>query len=307
MSYNSIFAKPWWLDIVAPNTWGEVKVEKGGQLFARLPYIIKKRYGFTLLTMAPLTQTLGAWISPYSGKYANKLSYEKELMEELIKQLPSFDYFRQNFHHTITNWLPFYWGGFQQTTRYTYVLEDLTNLDEIWRGTKENIRREIRKAEEKVKVRTDLTIDDFLNLNEMTFRRQGKALPYKRDLVTQLDQACSTNQCRKIFFAEDAQNRLHAAIYLIWDEQAAYYLMGGSDPALRNSGATSLLLWQAIQFAATVTKTFDFEGSMIEPIERFFRAFGAQQKPYFVISKANSAPLKMALDVHATWSLLRDK
>lgn len=307
MSYNSIFAKPWWLDIVAPNAWGEVKVEKGGQLFARLPYIVKKRYGFTLLTMAPLTQTLGAWISPYSGKYAKKLSYEKELLEELIKQLPSFDYFRQNFHHTITNWLPFYWAGFQQTTRYTYVLEDLTNIDEIWRGTKENIRREIRKAEEKVNVRTDLTIDDFLKLNEMTFRRQGKPLPYKRELVTQLDQACNAHDCRKIFFAEDAQNRLHAAIYLIWDEQSAYYLMGGSDPELRNSGATSLLLWKAIQFAATVTKTFDFEGSMIEPIERFFRAFGAQQKPYSVISKTNSVPLKMALDAHAAWSLFRDK
>ena len=61
--------------------------------------------------------------------------------------------------------------------------------------------------------------------------------------------------------------------------------MGGADPELRNSGATSLLMWEAIQFAATVTKKFDFEGSMIESVERFVRAFGARQIPYFQITR----------------------
>lgn len=64
--------------------------------------------------------------------------------------------------------------------------------------------------------------------------------------------------------------------------------MGGGDPALRNSGATSLCMWEAIRFAATVTKSFDFEGSMIEPVERYFRAFGAIQTPYFSVSKTPS-------------------
>jgi len=68
--------------------------------------------------------------------------------------------------------------------------------------------------------------------------------------------------------------------------------MGGGAPDLRNSGATSLCMWEAIQFAATVTKSFDFEGSMLETVERFFRAFGAKQTPYFAISKINSKLLK---------------
>ena len=106
-------------------------------------------------------------------------------------------------------------------------------------------------------------------------------------MVKKIDQACSKRNCRKIFFARDLQNRTHAALYLIWDENSAYYLMGGSDPALRNSGANSLLMWEAIQFASTVTNKFDFEGSMIEPIERFFRSFGAKQIPYSYISKGS--------------------
>ena len=45
---------------------------------------------------------------------------------------------------------------------------------------------------------------------------------------------------------------------------------------------------KAIKFSSEVTKQFNFEGSMIKPIERFFRAFGAKQIPYFEISKSNS-------------------
>jgi hypothetical protein len=61
--------------------------------------------------------------------------------------------------------------------------------------------------------------------------------------------------------------------------------MSGIDPDLRNSGAMSLLVWEALRFAATVTERFDFEGSVIEPVERFFRAFGGAQKPYFRVTR----------------------
>ena len=118
------------------------------------------------------------------------------------------------------------------------------------------------------------------------------ALPYTRDFIRRLDKAAAQNQARKIFIAEDEQGRHHAGVYLIWDDNTAYYLMGGGDPDLRNSGATSLCMWEAMQFAATVTKSFDFEGSMLEPVERFFRGFGATQTPYFAVSKTNSKLIK---------------
>ena len=73
--------------------------------------------------------------------------------------------------------------------------------------------------------------------------------------------------------------------------------MGGGDPDLRNSGAASLCVWEAIKFASTVTKSFDFEGSMHEPIERFFRAFGAEQRPYFEVSHTPSKLIKAAIQV----------
>lgn len=291
---NSIFQQPWWLDAVSPDRWSEVVVKKNDEIIARLPYVKKRKYGLTLITLPVLTQTLGPWLKPSTAKYVNQLAEQKELMNSLIEQLPQSDYFVSNFHYSIENWLPFYWNGFTQTTYYSYVIENLQDLDLVWNGFQENIRREIRKAKKHAIVRTDLDLNCFLDINSLTFERQGKNLPYSRELIQRLDDACVKNQARQMFFAEDPQGRIHAAIYIIWDNKSAYYLMGGGDPQLRTSGATSLLMWEAIKFAATVTKKFDFEGSTIEPIERFFRAFGGRQIPYFQVRK-NSRRMQLLL------------
>jgi len=291
-----IFCQDWWLDTTCgEKNWDVCLVEKNGRVLAAMPYYIKHRGPFTLLTQPPLTQFLGPWLRPSKKKYAKRLAEEKDLLQSLIKQLPRFDYFTQNWQHTQTNWLPFHWQGFQQTTRYTYILHDLSDEKSLWDGLLENIRREIRKAENRYQliVRDDLPVEEFLELNRLTFSRQGKQVPYTYEYVKRLDKACAGRQCRRIFIAEDQDGRLHAGVYIIWDRNSAYYLMGGGDPELRNSGATSLCMWHAIRFAATVTKSFDFEGSMIEPVERFFRAFGAVQTPYFHIAKTNSRLLRL--------------
>jgi lipid II:glycine glycyltransferase (peptidoglycan interpeptide bridge formation enzyme) len=294
MTTNSMFEEPWWLDAVAPDRWKAIEIEKDGAIVARLPYVVKNRMGLKLITMPKLTPCLGPWLKESTAKYTKQLAQQKDLYTALIEQLPTYDFFCLTFHHSMTNWQPFYWQGFTQTTYYSYAIENLQNLDLVWNGFKENIRSDIRKAKKQVIVRTDLEIDRFLDLNLLTFARQGKKLPYSRDLVHRLDDACVQNKARRMFFAEDPQGQIHAAIYIIWDRNSAYYLMGGSNPELRTSGATSLLMWEAIQFAATVTKQFDFEGSMIEPIERFFRAFGGRQIPYFKVVK-NSPRMQVLL------------
>ena len=93
------------------------------------------------------------------------------------------------------------------------------------------------------------------------------------------------HSARKLLCAVDEQGRVHAAAYFVYDENTCYYLIGGGDPELRNSGAASLLLWEGIRFASTVSRSFDFEGSMIEDIERFFRAFGGTPQVYYRVSR----------------------
>lgn len=294
-----LFAQAWWLDAVAGDSWEVAVVEKGGEIVASMPFVSSQRYGFKLIAQPPLTQTLGPWLRQTNTKYAKRLSREKDLMEGLIDQLPKYDHFSQNWDHAQTNWLPFYWKGFSQTSRYTYRIEELGDSDQIWAGLQQNVRTDIKKAanRENLKIRDDLPLSDFYALNAMVFQRQGRRVPYSEKFVRQIDQAASARNCRKIFIAEDDQGRHHAGVYLIWDKNSAYYLMGGGNPELRNSGATSLCIWEAIKFASTVTDAFDFEGSMLESVERFFRSFGARQTAYHSISHTPSRTMQAALSV----------
>lgn len=291
-----LFSQAWWLDAVAGNAWDVVLCEKDNQIVASMPFIVKQKFGLKLVAMPTLTQHLGPWMKPGEAKYSKRLANEKDQLSELVDQVSArqFDHFAASWPYNRTNWLPFYWAGFKQTTRYTYVLDDLSDHTALWDQFQQNIRGDVRKAEGRfaLKVRTDLGVDDFLKLNNLVFERQGMKVPYSRELVKRIDDACSERNCRAILIAEDSEGRRHAGVYIVWDAQSAYYIMGGGDPELRSSGATSLCMWEAIKLASTVTRRFDFEGSMIEPVERFFRGFGATQMPYFSITKTPSKLLK---------------
>lgn len=287
-----IFSRAWWLDAVAGDqNWDVAIVENSGRIDASMPFGLTIANGSKVLGMTPETQSLGPWLRPTQMKYSRALGREKKLMKSLISNLPPFDVYSQNWHHTITNWLPFYWEGFKQTTRYTYRLPDISNESKIWDGLRENIRTDIRKAENRfnLEVRTDLGITTFWKLFAKTYARQGKPLPHTEEFIVNLDKKASLAKSRKIFIAIDSKGQHHAGVYLVWDQNSAYYLMGGGDPTLRNSGASSLCLWEAIRFARGVTKSFDFEGSMIESVEKFFRAFGAIQTQYSFVTKNNDS------------------
>jgi hypothetical protein len=291
-----IFSQPWWLDCVSgESNWGVCLVEQDGEIVASMPYEIEKRVGFNLCKMPILTQTLGPWIRPSKLTNYKQLSRQKKLMNLLIDQLPDYDYFSQNWHYSQTNFIPFFWRGFQQRTKYTYLIEDLSDLDKVWDGFEAKTKLGIKNARDRFKLIIDetLTIDDFINLHRQVFHRQNIEAPFSNQSIISLNQACKDNNASKIFIAIDEDGQKHAGVYLIWDKNCAYYLMGGSDPEFLNSGAVSFCLWEAIKFASTVVNKFDFEGSMIESIEPFVRAFGAKQKTYHSITKTSSLILRM--------------
>jgi CelD/BcsL family acetyltransferase involved in cellulose biosynthesis len=288
---------------MAPGRWGQAVVERDGRTVARLPYTVRGRGRWRMLTQPPLTQTLGPWVEPSAAKPAHALAREMELLTALEAALPPAEAFMQHFSPTMLNALPFYWAGYRIEVRYTYRLEGLRSEEALWDGLRGNIRREIRKARKRVRVRDDLGLDLFHAVWAKTFARQGLQLSHSLPLLERLDAACAPRRARAMLFAQDEADRIHAVAYIVWDEHAAYYLLGGSDPDLRTSGAASLLMWEAIMRARGITDIFDFEGSMLKPVERFFRAFGARQAPYLSVRRASTLA-RAALAGRAGWRRL---
>lgn len=282
-----IFHQPWWLDAVSPGNWEAVAVERGGEIVARLPYVMRGPRRMRVLTQPPATPFLGPWVARIpDAKYAKALGNQMELQAELETRLPAAVMFRQSFSPAMINALPFIWAGYRAEVAYTYRLDDLGSEQSLWDGLRDNIRREIRKARKRVIVRDDLGLDRFYGVWRDTLTRQGRPDP-SRDRLERIDAACGARDARVTLFACDDADRIHAVAFIVWDAEAAYYLFGGSRPELRTSGAASLLLWEAILRARQVTRVFDFEGSMLAPVERFFRAFGGRQVPYLRVSRAS--------------------
>ena len=282
-----IFSQDWWLDIVCGNDkWDVLLIEDKGHIKAAFPIYIPYQ---GIISMPPMTQTMGPWFAPNSEdtKYTKALGKQQVLSKKLIDLLPPHSIFLQNFSHTITDWLPFYWAGYQQTTRYTYRLSEIKQKEKLWNNITSNIHRNIIKAKEKhrITVKKGISIEAFLRVQAQTFERQQISNNTDIKVLTQLIQACRERNQGDLWGGYDEKGQLHAAVFIVWQDNTAWYLAGGGNPTLRNSGAHSLILWECICYVSQFTNTFDFEGSMIPGVERFFREFGAIQTPYFTITK----------------------
>ena len=66
------------------------------------------------------------------------------------------------------------------------------------------------------------------------------------------------------------------------------YLFGGFDSENKHHGAGVSCMWQSILKAKDLNlQYFDFEGSMNETIERYFREFGGDMIQYACVEKIN--------------------
>ena len=291
-----IFSKDWWLDATAgAGNWDVALVIMNGRIVGALPFFTVERFGMKVIQHPALTPRLGPWILPTGETDARNLGTEQQIMQALIEQLPSFDLFRQTWHQGISNWLPFYWKGFSQTTEYTYVLPLPNDVDSIWSRLDSARRKHCKHSVErfKLRVRDDLPLDAFLALQKMSMQRRGVDRQYSDDALHRLDAVCAERNCRKILIVTDEAGRHCAGTYTVWDSNSAYALIKGADPAMFHTQAPSLCQWESIKFSATVTSKYDFLGNMNELIEPYVRSFGTVQTPIISISKTPSRLLRL--------------
>jgi hypothetical protein len=292
-----LFSKPWYLDVVCGEEgWDILMIKKGNEVAATMPFLKKKQFGFSLSRMPLITPYLG----PYFTKKFRSAKQREKLMRVFIEQLPKFDFFDQNIHPSITNWLPFYWEGFEATVRYSFLIDLSQSLEEMFQEISSNYRNnKIAKAQKVIKIVSDRSLEEFYDVQKMTFEKQQMKVPYSFEFIKIFDSILGKENVRKVFFAIDGNEQIHSVAYLTWDKETAYFQMTGSNPKFRNSGASVMIIWEAIKFAKEVLekKHFDFCGSVIEGIAKVRQEFGGEQVAYFNVKKFESKLLEFLYKV----------
>lgn len=288
-NYVPIYSKSWWMDAVCqPENWDVWLYEKDGDICAVMPYYMEQRGAYWYITKAPLTQNNGII---FKENESNKRETIAKFQERIIDAANDFinslclDVYEQQYHYSFDNWLPFFWNRYTAITRYTYVIEDTSDIEAVWGEMASNYRQNIRKGYRIAQICEGFDADEFWNLHKKVFEKQGLECPFSYELWIRLYSMCRNHDCGKIFYAKDSCGNILSILFLIWDEQSVYHLLGGSMPEYQHLQTYNVLTWEGIKFASKMGLKYDFEGSVIKKISKSMRQFGGKPMPYFRIRK----------------------
>lgn len=289
-----IFQTPLWLDTVAGDkNWDVVLTYQGKQLSGALPYVTSKKYGLHQITLPILTFYLGPLVFfPADLSKENELSFKRKVLSQLEEQLPKTDRFITQTDFDFDYWLPFYWKGYQQSIRYTFIMDTEKSMETIYGGFKPSIKKLIKKAEGNFTISKGNSPEEIYALYKTDYERKGIEVSFSQNDITRIDNALNPEDKRIILQASDPKGKVIAAYYILIDHQYMHYIFGAVEHAQRNSGVMSLLMWEAIQIAKNNQLKFNFGGSMNKNIEQFFSGFRGELTPYYRITKTSNKWMK---------------
>lgn len=269
--------------------------DKGDNLIGGFTIYEEKKFGLRIFRNPPFTPTIGPFLkidakNPVAvmGIWKEALSSMAEFIEGLPYSVVSF-----SLDKDIVDTQPFIWKKFKVIVRYKYLLDLSHPTEDIWKGMSHEKKKAINRATEDGLLAKQ--IDDFKVIQALvlkTFSRQEQQ--FHKDYLDRIlfDFANKKNCCGFVTFKED---RPLACEFIAYDKNTAHGVISGYDHNYKHRGAGPLAFWEAIKYAKeSGLKYFDFEGSMIPRLERYFREFGGQLTPYYTVNKAK-LPLEMLL------------
>jgi hypothetical protein len=285
---TTIFHEPWWLSTASDDNYAETVFAADNTIIGRLPYVRLRKAGWhTALVMPTMTHVLGPSIAadlPGSDRARSLRRFT--ICRALIEQLPKAHHVWFALHRLEAETLAFSAAGFTTSVRFTLEVAPNTPAN-LWREMRDKTRNVIRRAQEKL---TPKVIDDpshFLDFYEENLRKRGRRNRYDRRVCGNLIAATLERGRGRILFAVDAAGSPQAAIWTVWDDESEYYLMS-TRTADSGNGATSLLIWTALQEAARCGRIFDMDDINGRTNHMLLTGFGGALRPRYLVSRTST-------------------
>lgn len=287
-----LFMQAWWLDATSKENWDVIFAKIHDEIAGFFVFSYQKKLGKTIVTNLPLTQYSGPFIFyPTNLNKSDIHSFENKVYTSIIEQLDSknIDFIEINCHHSFKNWQQFFWSGYKQTTKYTYILENISDKDTLLKEMSYSQRaKRIKKAKNDYYFSLELSAEEFYDFYKSNLKDLDKTIFYSKEFFLKLYNAAKERNQGQIISIYSKDNELLAALWTIWDSEFAYNMIMTSDKKKKCSEGTTLLIWETIDFLKDKTKNYDFEGSMIKGVALRNQSYGATALPYHSISKSNS-------------------
>ncbi|MGI6241176.1 MAG: GNAT family N-acetyltransferase [Candidatus Omnitrophota bacterium] len=269
--------------------------DNGGKMIGGMSFYQECRLGLNILRCAPFTPVSGPFLEVTAQHPIAILEARREALECVCEYLgrQSAALIMLSLDRRIEDALPFFWHGYKVIPKYTYLIDLAVSLEQIGQNMSAERRKNIAKAERDgltVRATTDMEVIQELVL--ATFGRQHKSV---NQTVLEAILSRYAKPSNSFAFTTYRKATPIATCFVVHDTQTAYYLLGGYKAEERHHGAGVMAMFEAIKHSQEIgLKTFDFEGSVIPAVERYFRGFGGQLTSYLTVNKA-WLPVEIAL------------
>lgn len=291
-----VFGSKKWLSIYgdALSIIGIYKDEH--QLIGGFFYVNTKKFGLPIIKLPPYTPHCGLFFNSESKNSSSINNFSKELMNEVCT------YFLNQksalivlaFPSNIIDFQPFIWKKFKVIPNYTYRINLTNSFESIQSNFDAKNRNVINKAIKEGVIITENTLNktelfnffiDSLNTTDANI--------YAQELKNMFN--VFATESNSFSLEANHNGELIGAVFCVFDQHVCYYLLGGVNKKSGIQGVNNLLIQCCIEKSKSLgCSTFDFEGSMIKGVEKFFRGFGGEIVPYFTVNKA-ILPLEIGL------------
>lgn len=259
-------------------------------------YLKTKKLGFDFIKLPPYTPHCGLFYQSDSKNKASANSHAKEIMQEVCNYFSSLKSALTilAFPANVVDMQAFIWSKYKVVPNYTYRIDLAQSLEEIRSHFDPKNRNAINKAL-KEGVETSLNVHSKQEVFRFFKENLGATGANIYEEILQKIMLEFSNDTNAFCFSAHHNSKLLGMVYCIFDKQACYYLLGGVNKQSGIQGVNNLLVQKSIERAKELNCTiFDFEGSMLKGVEKFFRSFGPELFPYFTVNKA-ALPLEILL------------
>lgn len=284
---TSVFSTLAWLRLFEKNSYILGIFDESEKLCGYCYFISGKKKGLPFLINAPFTPHCGLVYTNPSKNKAKKLSFDKKVLSLLAGYIVSqkFRFVDFSLPVSVIDTQPFSWKMFAVHTRYTYRIALDVPEDELYANLSSERRKSLKRSEKDGLITAGCSdMKEVKAILLSTYSRKSKE--FKEELLDAIlfSYASETNS---FAFVTRSSAGAIACSFCVYDSNCCYYLFGGYEQEQKHHGALTSCIWESMLYARRKgIGTFDFEGSMLREVERFFREFGGDIHPYYTIKKS---------------------
>ena len=125
---------------------------------------------------------------------------------------------------------------------------------------------------------------DFYISSTATKDRNFK--PSHNKALTRLVHQFVIHSCGKLYLAKTPEGKVCAGVMVVESDTRIIHLLPAANDYARQNGAMQFLVDAVLGHYAGSDRLYDFEGSSVESIARFYEGFGAINEPFYMASKS---------------------